>query len=131
MKKKLLGLLGLFLQCQFFAAAAETVAIPANEFLNSIGVCSAVSRRGEKLASTIEAAKYTGIRWFRVGYESGIPIPDLLELHRQTGVRFSYGLMSGGNDPTKGESPIDTLSKASSVTVTLTDHPVVVELSSE
>jgi hypothetical protein len=30
--------------------------------------------------------------------ESGIPVSDLIELHRQTGVRFSYGLMSGGSD---------------------------------
>jgi hypothetical protein len=70
----------------------------ANDFLDSIGVNSAVSRRGEDLTKTIEAAKYTGVRWFRVGYESSIPVPDLLELHRQTGVRFSYGLMSGGTD---------------------------------
>jgi len=98
MRKQLFWLLGLLLQCHHLPAAAETAAIPANDFLDSIGVCSAVSRRGEKLASTIEAARYTGIRWFRVGYESGIPIGDLLELHRQTGVRFSYGLMSGGTD---------------------------------
>lgn len=80
------------------AAPARTIALPANDFLDSIGVCSAVSRRGEKLPNTIEAARFTGIRWFRVGYESGIPIADLLEFHKQTGVRFSYGLMSGGTD---------------------------------
>jgi len=34
----------------------------------------------------------------RVGYESGIPVADLVELHNQTGVCFSYGLMSGGTD---------------------------------
>jgi hypothetical protein len=72
--------------------------IRADDFLNSIGVCSAVSRRGENLASTIDAAKYLGVRWFRAGYESRIPVTDLIELHKQTGVRFSYGLMSGGTD---------------------------------
>lgn len=89
----------LLLSTGFSAAApARTIALPANDFLDSIGVCSAVSRRGEKLPNTIEAARFTGIRWFRVGYESGIPIADLLEFHKQTGVRFSYGLMSGGTD---------------------------------
>ncbi len=81
--------------------AAEVVALRADGFLSSIGVCSAVSRRGESLAKTSEAAKYLGLRWIRAGYESGIPVGDLIELHKQTGVRFSYGLMSGGNDLTK------------------------------
>ena len=66
--------------------------------MNSIGVCSAISRRGESLTNTIEVARYLGVRWFRAGYESRIPVSDLIELHRQTGVRFSYGLMSGGTD---------------------------------
>ena len=78
--------------------AAETVAVKADDFLSSIGVCSAVSRRGENLASSIDVARYLGLRWLRAGYESGIPIADLIALHRQVGVRFSYGLMSGGND---------------------------------
>ena len=78
--------------------AAETTAVRAEAFLNSIGACSAVSRRGENLASTIKTVQYLGMHWLRVGYESGIPVADLLELHRQTGVRFSYGLMSGGTD---------------------------------
>jgi hypothetical protein len=80
------------------AGAAETMALRADDFLNSIGVCSAVSRRGEKLTNTVNAARYLGLRWLRAGYESGIPIADLIELHHQTGVRFSYGLMSGGAD---------------------------------
>jgi len=77
---------------------SETVAVGVNDFLNSLGACSAISRRGENLASTTDAAKYLGLRWFRVGYESNIPVADLIELHRQTGARFSYGLMSGGTD---------------------------------
>ncbi len=78
--------------------SSGTVAVGAGEFLDSLGVCSAVSRRGENLASTIDAAGYLGVRWFRVGYESNIPVADLIELHERTGVRFSYGLMSGGTD---------------------------------
>ncbi|MBP8911349.1 MAG: glycosyl hydrolase [Phycisphaerae bacterium] len=77
---------------------SQTVAVGVGEFLASLGACSAISRRGEKLENTIEAAKYLGLRWFRVGYESNIPVADLIELHEQTGVRFSYGLMSGGVD---------------------------------
>jgi hypothetical protein len=74
---------------------SERKADQAEQFLGSIGVCSAVSRRGEKLENTIDAARYLGLRWLRVGYESGIPIADLIELHKQTGVRFSYGLEWG------------------------------------
>jgi hypothetical protein len=95
----------LVLPCLFLAAlvgpaagAEEIAAASAKEFLDSIGVCSAVSRRGEKLPKTIEAAKYLGLRWLRAGYESDIPVADLTELHKGTGVRSSYGLMSGGAD---------------------------------
>lgn len=90
--------LGLVLLLTPRARAAEMTATRANEFLNSIGVCSAVSRRGENLRSTIEAARYLGFRWIRAGYESGIPVTDLIEAHKQTGVRFSYGLQSGGTN---------------------------------
>jgi hypothetical protein len=99
--KRFLGVLCLVaavLTASLKANAAEAVAVRADDFLNSIGICSAVSRRGENLPKTIEAAKHLGLRWFRVGYESGIPVADLIELHKQTGVRFSYGLMSGGTD---------------------------------
>ena len=80
------------------SGAEEIPAVRANDFLGSIGVCSAVSRRGETLQHTIEAAQYLGLRWVRSGYESGVPIADLIELHKKTGVRFSYGLASGGTD---------------------------------
>jgi hypothetical protein len=73
-------------------------AIPANDFLNSIGVNSAISSRGEKLDKTIEAIKYTGIRWIRSGYEGNTTADDYLTLHEHTGAKFSYGLMSGGTD---------------------------------
>ncbi len=46
----------------------------------------------------MSAVKYLGVRWIRAGYESDIPVEDLIELHRKTGVKFSYGLMSGGTD---------------------------------
>jgi hypothetical protein len=40
------------------ASTAEVVAVRAEDFLNSLGVCSAVSCRGESLARTVEAARY-------------------------------------------------------------------------
>ncbi|WP_214225409.1 hypothetical protein [Pedobacter sp. B4-66] len=73
-------------------------AVKAVDFLNSIGVNSAISKRGESLDKTIELMKYTGIRWIRAGYEGDIPDADFIKLHKETGVRFSYGLLSGGTD---------------------------------
>jgi len=70
----------------------------ASDFLNSIGANSAVSTRGERLADTVKAVRYLGLRWIRSGYEGNLPVEDLIELHRQTGIRFSYGLASGGTD---------------------------------
>jgi len=70
----------------------------ATDFLNSIGVNSAISTRGESLKKTAEICRYLGVRWIRTGYEGNIPLADLIELNRQSGVKFSYGLLSGGTD---------------------------------
>lgn len=80
------------------AFAAPVTAVRANDFLNSIGTLSSISRRGEDLENTIEKIKYLGIRWMRSGYEDGIPVDQLKELHERAGVRFSWGLGSGGSD---------------------------------
>jgi hypothetical protein len=79
-------------------AASPTTAVKAVDFLNSIGANSAVSSRGETLQKTINAARYIGLGWIRAGYESDIPVKDLIALHNQSGIRFSYGLGSGGAD---------------------------------
>ncbi|MEJ7559051.1 MAG: hypothetical protein WKF66_12140 [Pedobacter sp.] len=73
-------------------------AIPVDNFLNSIGVNSSVSKRGETLEQTLKAIKYLGIRWIRTGYEGDIPLNDLIRLHQETGLKYSYGLLSGGTD---------------------------------
>jgi hypothetical protein len=65
------------------------VATRAGTFLDSIGVNSAISARGENLAKTIECIDYTGIRWIRSGL--GLPMKDYVELNKATGVRFSLG----------------------------------------
>lgn len=81
-----------------FTRLRATTAVKATDFLSSIGANSAISRRGESLAETAKAVQYIGLGWIRAGYESDIPVKDLVDLHKQTGVRFSYGLMSGGTD---------------------------------
>ena len=104
MKRSILFLLILFVVASFENTEAQsqtsggTSAVSVNDFLNSIGANSAVSRRGETLQNTINCTKYLGLRWFRAGYESDIPIRDLIDVHLQTGARFSYGLASGGTD---------------------------------
>ncbi len=80
------------------ATADELPAIRANDFLNSIGTLSAISVRGENFEKTIECTKYLGVRWLRVGIEGNVPVPQYNELHEKAGVRFSWGLMSGGSN---------------------------------
>lgn len=76
----------------------EVRAESTTDFLNSLGVVSSVSRRGETLEGTIECMEYTGLRWIRTGYEGGVPVSDLIELNEKAGVKISYGLLSGGSD---------------------------------
>lgn len=76
---------------------------PASSFLESIGVVSTFPDRGQPLAKTIEMVKYAGFRWMRGGIEGlttdgPTTVETYLELHRATGVRFSWGLVSGGSD---------------------------------
>ncbi len=83
--------------------AAAAIAIPAADFLNSIGIVTTFPDRGQPLPKTIDMVKYTGFRWVRGGIEGltsdgPTTIETYLDLHRQTGVRFSWGLVSGGAD---------------------------------
>lgn len=73
-----------------------TIAVAVNDFLNSIGVCSSITGRGETLTGTINALDHTGIRWIRCGLEDRISANDMIDLHNQTGVKISCGLLSGG-----------------------------------
>jgi hypothetical protein len=82
---------------------AVTAAVPATDFLNSIGVDSTFPDRGQPLPKTVEMIKYAGFRWVRGGIEGltdrgPTTLQTYLDLHRQTGVRFSWGLVSGGTD---------------------------------
>jgi hypothetical protein len=85
------------------AGAADTTAVPAAAFLNSIGVVTTFPDRGQPLPRTVEMVRYGGFRWVRGGIEGltahgPTTLQTYLDLHRQTGVRFSWGLVSGGTD---------------------------------
>jgi len=78
-----------------------STAASANDFLNSIGANSAIYRRGENVAKTIEICTYTGIRWIRTD-ESGLSDngstyrAEIKQLFDQAGVKVSLSLGSGG-----------------------------------
>jgi hypothetical protein len=85
------------------SAPAAATAAQATDFLDSIGVVSTFPDRGQPLANTIKMVKFAGFRWIRGGIEGlteGGPttLQTYLDLHSQTGVRFSWGLVSGGTD---------------------------------
>lgn len=86
--------------------AAETKAISATAFLNSIGIDSTFPDRGQPLDKTIEMIRYAGFRWVRGGIEGlsdhgPTTLQTYIDLHRATGVRFSWGLGSGGTNLAK------------------------------
>jgi hypothetical protein len=86
--------------------AAPKVAVATNDFLSSIGVVTTFPDRGQPLARTIEMVRYCGFRWVRAGIEGlsdkgPTTIQTFLDLHRETGVRLSWGLVSGGTDVKK------------------------------
>jgi hypothetical protein len=97
--------------------AAATTAIPVTNFLNSIGVVSTFPDRGQPLPKTIKMLKYGGFRWVRGGIEGltdrgPTTVQTYLDLHKQTGVRFSWGLVSGGTDVKKLIETARPLAKA-------------------
>lgn len=82
---------------------STTTALRATDFLNSIGIDSTFPDRGQPLPKTIEMIRYAGFRWVRGGIEGltargPTTVQTYLDLHRQTSVRFSWGLVSGGTD---------------------------------
>ena len=78
-------------------------AASANDFLNSIGVNSAIYRRGENVDKTIELCSYLGVRWIRTD-ENGLSNdgnsvrPEIKRLFDKAGVKVSLSLGSGGSD---------------------------------
>src|SRR5665213_1447934 len=86
--------------------AASNAAIATSGFLDSIGVVTSFPDRGQPLARTSEMIRFCGFRWVR-GEIEGISdngpttIQIILDLHRETGVRLSWGLVSGGTNVKK------------------------------
>ena len=82
---------------------ADSTAIAATDFLAGVGINSTFPDRGQPLPKTIEMIKYAGFRWVRGGIEGlsvdgPTTIQTYLDLNKKTGVKFSWGLVSGGVD---------------------------------
>ena len=78
-------------------------AVPANDFLSSIGVNSSIDTRGESLDKTLECMQYLGARWIRSGYGAqGFDSFDYLI--DKGGIKFS---MSIGTGTSGFEAPIE------------------------
>lgn len=92
-------------------------AVPTSDFLASIGVCSTFPDRGQPIDKTIEMVRYCGFRWVRGGIEGlskngPTTVDTYLQLHKATGVKFSWGLVSGGTDIAKLIESARILAKA-------------------
>ncbi|MFR1235013.1 MAG: hypothetical protein ACLSC9_01580 [Barnesiella sp.] len=73
-------------------AVKEEVAVPANDFLNSIGANSAIYGRGENIDKTVECCKYTGIRWIRL--DNADKPASIAEFYKKSGVKVACCLGS-------------------------------------
>jgi hypothetical protein len=85
------------------ASAGEVLARPTAAFLDSIGVVSTFEDRGQPYEKTLEMLRYGGFRWLRGGIEGlsetgPLTIESFLRLHREAGVKISWGLGSGISD---------------------------------
>lgn len=86
------------------AEMTETTAVRADDFLNSMGVNTAIHARGEWLDKTIECMEYTGLRWIRSGYGgTSAEIERFRTLHNRLGLKFSL-MVSLDPDPEKNNS---------------------------
>ena len=98
-------------------SAGPIPARAAAEFLDSIGIVTTFPDRGQPLEKTIEMVRYVGFRWVRGGIEGltdsePTTLQTYLDLHRETGARFSWGLVSGGTDLARLIDTGKTLAKA-------------------
>jgi hypothetical protein len=85
------------------SVALAATARPVNDFLNSIGINTTMPDRGQPIDKTIEMIKFGGWRWARGGIEGvtetgPTTIQTFIDLHKATGLKFDWGLVSGGND---------------------------------
>lgn len=85
------------------ASAAATTAIPASDFLHSVGINTTFPDRGQPIEKTVGMINYVGFRWVRgsiegMSEERHTTVQTYLNLHKQTGVVFSLNQGSGGVD---------------------------------
>ena len=87
MKRGILFIL-LLLTCGFGEAQEKHKAQSAYDFLQSIGVNSAIYRRGESVERTIECINYIGARWIRTdeSMNTDEQVAAIKRLHDATGV---------------------------------------------
>jgi hypothetical protein len=83
--------------------AGPVRAVPAAAFLDTLGVVTTFPDRGQPLEKTVEMLRYGGFRWVRGGIEGltekgPTTLQTYLDLHKNAGVKFSWGLVSGGTD---------------------------------
>ena len=90
----------LLMTCGFGEAQEKHKAQSAYDFLQSIGVNSAIYRRGESVERTIECINYIGARWIRTdeSMNTDEQVAAIKRLHDATGVKISTSLGSGGSD---------------------------------
>ncbi len=93
-------LFALFALCASAQQTFQFQARSTHDFLNTIGVNTAIYRRGENLPKTIECMKYIGARWIRTDEAMNTPRQQeiIRNLHKATGVKISTSLGSGGSD---------------------------------
>ncbi|MFM5885564.1 MAG: hypothetical protein ACKOQ3_09630 [Novosphingobium sp.] len=113
-----IAIISLFgLRAQSTHLAPDKTAIPTADFLDSIGVVSTFPDRGQPVEKTAEMVRYGGFRWVRAGIEgltdTGPTNVDMfVKLHQMTGVKFSWGLGSGGSDLARLLETARTMAKA-------------------
>ena len=76
---------------------ADENALPAYDFLNSIGVCVHV-QHGQDASKLAGLLKYTGIRNIRDGADRNYDTSGLILLNKQAGVKIVIGPGSGARD---------------------------------
>ena len=99
MRRSLLSALFIML-CGLSFAQEKHQAQSAYDFLQSIGVNSAIYRRGESVERTIECVNYIGARWIRTdeSMHTDEQVAAIKQLTDATGVKISTSLGSGGSD---------------------------------
>lgn len=88
------------ISCLASSAQIHNKTHSTNEFLNSLGVNSAIYRRDENLDQTIECINYLGVRWIRTdeSMHTNEQLSYIKQLHEKTGAKISTSLGSGNSN---------------------------------